>query len=589
MHPSGLVSMRHLVRRSCVLMSLLVLGACAPSSPQPGGEAPPVASSASAGSDRTLIVGIGREPQNLAPFGPLASGLTPVVMSVRPFNAFLELVDDRGVARPYLAETLPALGTDSWLVFPDGRMETRYRLKPNITWQDGAPFTAEDLVFAWRAYTTPEAGFAAAGAAPINLMEDVSAPDAQSLVIRWRQTYPEAGILQTGGITNLGLPPLPRHILEAPYREGHWEAFAQHPYWSTEYVGLGPFRLSEWQLGSYLEGVAFDQHVLGKPKIQRLRVLFVPDNNTAFAYLRSGALHLAAEGAIPFDQALSLKNEWASSQAGTMLWTAVSLRMFRFQMRPELANPRAILDVRVRKALAHSLDRQALNELSWEGEASLLDTIFPTTEDYYPRIDRVLTKYPYDLRATERLMTEAGFSKGADGVYASAADGPFTFEVTSRPTGERERPVAAAGWRQAGFVVREAGLSVAMDRDPQARATYPAIMDDTQSYIDTILAASFSTAQLARPENRWNGLNRGGWSEPEFDALVSAFNTTLDPEQRIGQRVEMARLLSEALPAIFLYNNLSAWLHLSDLRGLSWVVQRSTCYMGWNIHEWQLT
>ena len=188
-------------------------------------------------------------------------------------------------------------------------------------------------------------------------------------------------------------------------------------------------------------------------------------------------------------------------------------------------------------------------------------------------------------------MGEAGFAKRADGMYANAADGPVDFEVISRSgaASERERPVAAAGWRQAGFTVREASLTPALDRDPQVRATYPAIMDDTQSFIDTILAASFSTAQVARPENRWNGINRGGWSDPEFDRLVAAFNTTLDPEQRVGQRVEMARILSEALPAAFLYNNLSAWLHVSGLSGLSWVVQRSTCYMGWNIHDWQLT
>jgi len=200
-------------------------------------------------------------------------------MSVRPFNAFLELVDDHGVAHPYLAETLPALDTDTWRVFPDGRMETRYKLKAHVTWQDGAPFTADDLVFAWRVYTTPELGIAAGTTAPITLMEEVSAPDSLSLVIRWRQPYPEAGVLQTGGITNLGLPPLPRHILESQYREAQWEAFAQNPYWSTQCVGLGPYRLTQWELGSSLEGVAFDQHVLGKPKIQRLRILFVADGN----------------------------------------------------------------------------------------------------------------------------------------------------------------------------------------------------------------------------------------------------------------------------------------------------------------------
>ena len=87
--------MRRVLPRAGMVLCLLALVSCAPASPPPAGEAPPPAASGPAAPDRTLIVGIGREPQNLAPFGPLASGLTAAVMSVRPFNAFLELIDDR--------------------------------------------------------------------------------------------------------------------------------------------------------------------------------------------------------------------------------------------------------------------------------------------------------------------------------------------------------------------------------------------------------------------------------------------------------------------------------------------------------------
>ena len=53
---------------------------------------------------------------------------------------------------------MPQLNTESWRVFPDGRMETTYALKPNLAWHDGAPLTADDFVFAWRVYATPELG-----------------------------------------------------------------------------------------------------------------------------------------------------------------------------------------------------------------------------------------------------------------------------------------------------------------------------------------------------------------------------------------------------------------------------------------------
>ena len=66
----------------------------------------------------------------------------------RLFNASLSLMDSKGTIRPYLAEALPQLNTDTWKVLPDGRMETTYRLRSNLTWHDGQPLAADDFVFA---------------------------------------------------------------------------------------------------------------------------------------------------------------------------------------------------------------------------------------------------------------------------------------------------------------------------------------------------------------------------------------------------------------------------------------------------------
>ena len=91
----------------------------------------------------------------------------------RLFNAGLSLRDGDGNFRPYLAEALPRLDTDSWKVFPDGRMETTYRLQPNLAWQDGTPLTADDFAFAYEVYAWPEIG--QAGQAPIAMIEQVVA------------------------------------------------------------------------------------------------------------------------------------------------------------------------------------------------------------------------------------------------------------------------------------------------------------------------------------------------------------------------------------------------------------------------------
>lgn len=62
-------------------------------------------------------------------------------------NAALTYVDDQDALQPHLAEAVPTVENGLWKVLPDGRMETSWRLKPGLLWQDGAPFTAEDLLF----------------------------------------------------------------------------------------------------------------------------------------------------------------------------------------------------------------------------------------------------------------------------------------------------------------------------------------------------------------------------------------------------------------------------------------------------------
>jgi len=560
-------------------------GTVGPATPGPEGAGPVTTTPP----QHTLVVSVNKEPASLAAFSPAASGLS-TAFPVRPFNAFLELVDDRAAAHPYLAESLPKLGTDSWVVYPDGRMQTTYRLKPNVVWHDGAPFSAADLVFAYRLYTTPELGFAAASTVPISAMEDVEAPDDSTLVIRWKRSYPGAGVLQVGGSTNLGLPPVPRHLLGDLYADSQWTTLANHAYWTVGFVGLGPFRLDRWEQGSFIEGVAFDGHVLGRPRIDRIHIVFIADANAAVANVRAGTVDLATEGSLTFEQALELKREWASSHAGTFLWTAASIRHFVFQFRPELVSPSALLDLRVRKALIHSLDRSALNDALWGGEGILLDSIFSPRVEYYPAIDGAVTKYPYSLSAADGFMTEAGFRKGPDGVYTDASGARLVLEVrsTGGGTSDTERSVAASGWRQAGFDAQEGTLAAALALDAQERASFPAISTAAQSATDTTMSAAFTTPQIARPENRWNGINRGAWSDPEYDRLVESFNTTLDPTERIQQRASMARVLSDELPAIMLYYNLNPAPFLARLTGPVPTTPDSTGYVGWNIHEWEI-
>jgi peptide/nickel transport system substrate-binding protein len=517
--------------------------------------------------------------------------LTPVGIKVklagRLFIAGLDLNDDRGNPQPYLAEALPQLNTESWQLFPDGTMETRYHLKPNLVWHDGAPLTADDFVFSWKVYTTPE--ITAASAPPTGLMKEMSAPDDRTLVIRWNRLYPGAGVLQASGGTASDFPPIPRHIMGAIYDQANWDAFAAQPYWTRAYIGAGPYKLDRWEPGAFIEGSIFERHVGGRPKIDRVQIRFLGDANTTLANLMSGTIHIAADSGVQFEQAIAAKREWSKNNGGSIVVTADLWRATYAQFRPETLTAPALLDVRVRRALAYSIDKRAMADALYEGEGMITEAPFAPNVDFYPAIDRVVTKYPFDVRRGEQVMNEAGFTRGADGVYASPATGRAAIDlrVNQQVQFEKERALMASGWRQAGFDITESSLSPAEAQDGRSRASFPGLYSFSTSQGDSALR-TMTTSQIIRPETRWAGSNRGGWSNEDYDRLVDVFNTTLDRGQRTQQMAQLTRTLSEQLPVISLYFDLSPIAFVSALTGPGPVAPDTSGLVGWNIVDWDL-
>ncbi|HZT06504.1 MAG TPA: ABC transporter substrate-binding protein [Chloroflexota bacterium] len=503
----------------------------------------------------------------------------------RLFNAGLVLPDDRGLAQPYLADTLPLLGTDSWQVFADGRMETTYHLRSGLTWHDGHPLTASDFVFSWHVYAVPQLGQATSP--PVGLMEEVLAPDDRTVLIRWKRLYPDAGALEAagGGGTSPSFPALPRHILEPAFAQANWDQFAALPYWSTEFIGLGPYRLDRWEPGTFLEGVAFDGHALGRPNIERIRVTWVPDFNTTLANLLAGEAHMTIDDSIRFQQGLILRQRWSPLNAGSVLVYPGLWRWTQIQQRAEYADPRELRDPNVRRALAYAVDKETLNAALFEGEGIMTENPVPPTADYFADVDRAATKYPFDVRRSEQLMSEAGFRKAANGVFVGPRGAAFETElaVLQSPQNETEMSIMASTWRQAGFRIEEVVWPAVQARDGQLRNTNSGL-STTSGPAGEATLADHASSEIPRPDNRWSGSNRGGWVNPEFDGLVDRLNSTLDRADRVGLLSDMARIFSEDAAVISLYFNPTTTAVAAGLTGPQPVVPTSD--VAWNVHLW---
>src|SRR5437016_2509604 len=127
--------MRRIQLTSILGMALVALTACAPTSPAAQTSAP---ASQSAAPQRTLVMAAAAEPGSATPRIDQSGGFTAEI-AARLFTAGLVFLDDQGAIKPYLAEEPPKLNSDSWKVNADGTMDMTYRLKPDLTWHDGAP------------------------------------------------------------------------------------------------------------------------------------------------------------------------------------------------------------------------------------------------------------------------------------------------------------------------------------------------------------------------------------------------------------------------------------------------------------------
>ncbi len=366
------------------------------------------------------------------------------------------------------------------------------------------------------------------------------------------------------------------------------ENFTGQPFWTREYVSAGPYRVERWEPGAFIEAAAFDGHVLGKPKIDRMHVTWTADFNATLASLLAGEADMPADDAIRVDQGLILERDWATRGAGTVLYRPQLPRLVQVQHRADYANPQAVRDARVRRALAHAIDKPAINESIFSGKGLTSDSLLYPTLSYYPLIDQAVAKYPYDTRRTDQIMSEAGYSKDASGSYLTAAGQKLNFELRNIQSAQNdaERAIIADGWRRAGFEIEENVFTPVQTSDGQTLGTFRSLsITSAAAAPEGLKLDDYTSRAVSRPETRWFGQNRGGWLNPDFDRVIDAWLTTLDENQRQQQAAQAAKIMTEDLGVIPLHFNPAANAFANGITGVQ--LKAPDVEQTWNIYEWE--
>jgi ABC-type transport system substrate-binding protein len=299
-------------------------------------------------------------------------------------------------------------------------------------------------------------------------------------------------------------------------------------------------------------------------------------------------VHYTTTLALRFEHAMVLRREWeGSSAAGTVLIDPTAGATIMVQFRPELQQTAALLDLRVRRALAHAIDRRAINEGMFENQGVMAEALVPPRMPYTAEAERAITKHPYDLQQVERLMAQAGFSKDRDGFFADGRGERLRTDlrVNSGTEWERAQAVLAAQWEAAGFEMQTSVLPRALTRDAEANHQFSGVGQRVVGggeQMWNVLVAD----EIGSPANRWRGRNRSGWSDPELETLWQRYNTTLDRPERVQQIVQMAKIVSDHLPLFMMYYQVTVIAHVGTLHGPVPGTVHTLAH--WNVHEWEL-
>jgi ABC-type transport system substrate-binding protein len=197
-----------------------------------------------------------------------------------------------------------------------------------------------------------------------------------------------------------------------------------------------------------------------------------------------------------------------------------------------------------------------------------------------------MPKFEFDLTRAERLLNDAGWTRGPNRTFQNAAGQPFVMDITASAQADniKEIETLAASWTAWGIPSSPVPFPPAATNTDELKATYPGMLVWPASSLSNAIEG-FSSDQIPSAATRWKGRNYGGYSSPAYDRLYAEYSGTLDPEKGQSLLADLMKVAGDDVAAIPMYYAALGLAYRSAVTGPGPVAPNQAAN-AWNIHEW---
>ena len=471
---------------------------------------------------------------DMANFQTLNSGdTTSIQMITLTFDGLLSITAS-GDNIPALASALPTVSADS--------LNFTFKLRPNLKWSDGHALTADDVAFTYGLMFLPETkDYVSRYRSDLEgFLESVTATDPQTVVFKFSKV--QASFLDSHCRRGI----LPKHILGSVTPK----ALNTHEFWTAPTVSSGVFKFVKWDKGQQVVLARNDNFWAGAAHLDQYILKVVTDAVVAAQQLKTGEVDAGQPDASQFDNLKTV------TTIDTLAHVNPGFVYYQYNLDQTKPSYKLFGEKNVRKALHMALDRVAMARSVYFGQAVVADSVLPPTTWAYNK--DVTPKYKFDKAGAEKLLDDAGWAKGSDGIRAKGGV-RMSFELNTN-SGNKVRENLIQ-------VMQQQWKDIGVEATPRPIAFQTLVTQIRSTHTFAALLIGIANGDTDPDQTTlWTskgigsgGLNGMQYKNPEVDSLMNEALTTTDRSKRKPIYAKIQNILADELPAPILFYSNYLW------------------------------